>query len=247
MTTVNSFYYYTDAGDKTGPVNANQLRTLAKTGKIHSETKIETMEGKKCPARKVQGLVFANETLFPENEPSASGTAKIVLPSDDTKSVGTPPVSPISSTGSAAPPVAEPKQVDLTVDELRRRRQLLDHQIQARELAEAQTEAQTVGEDDSAAGLFGARPLRKIAQLLEFFAGFTILLQFFVVLAAAGLCFCYTAAIPIIIVGALVLMIDLLILRPILLTFAGIGRALNKTVEFQREMLEELHKMNHKN
>jgi len=52
-------YFYTDAnGQKQGPYSSGQLKELAKTGRITPETVIETDDGKKAKAGKVQGLAF---------------------------------------------------------------------------------------------------------------------------------------------------------------------------------------------
>ena len=59
-------YFYTDAsGQKQGPYSSGQLKELAKTGRITPETMIETEDGKKARAGKVQGLAF------PETPPTA--------------------------------------------------------------------------------------------------------------------------------------------------------------------------------
>ena len=68
---MSTWFYYDSNGQKQGPVTGGQLKGLAKTGQISSETVVETEDGKTAPARKVKGLTFV-ETPLPETEQSES-------------------------------------------------------------------------------------------------------------------------------------------------------------------------------
>lgn len=61
------FYYFID-GERKGPANAAQLKTLAALGKIVKETEIELEDGRRIQARKVKGLTFKGETPKTEVE-----------------------------------------------------------------------------------------------------------------------------------------------------------------------------------
>lgn len=51
-------YYYYNGENRQGPVDAKSIKALASSGIITRETIIENEDGKKCPASKVNGLVF---------------------------------------------------------------------------------------------------------------------------------------------------------------------------------------------
>jgi len=70
-TTMSTWYYYDNDGQKQGPYSGGQLKWLAKNGKISSETVVETEEGKTAPARKVKGLTFI-EAAQPKTSPAPS-------------------------------------------------------------------------------------------------------------------------------------------------------------------------------
>ena len=65
-------FYYFDADQRRGPVNAAQLRALAANGTITPETTIEA-GGRTLPARKIKGLEFAPAdppAVYPVEEPA---------------------------------------------------------------------------------------------------------------------------------------------------------------------------------
>lgn len=215
---MDKFYYYGESGQKNGPVNARQLRTLAKTGQIQCETMIQTEEGKKCPARKVQGLVFGTETLTPENEPSTGSTSKIILPPDDKKSGDTS--AHVRAKSHDTPPVQK-SPADLTLDELRKRRQRQHESTPNRAESEAET-ANHSPKNRPKWSLFGPRTLQSSAQTLNVFAGIFLILVVLVLLGGIIACFIaprpsYCAA------GTVFAVFCLLILRALFLFFAGIG------------------------
>ena len=55
---MSTWYYYDSNGQKQGPITGGQLKGLAKTGRITSDTIVETEHGKKARAGKVKGLTF---------------------------------------------------------------------------------------------------------------------------------------------------------------------------------------------
>ncbi len=61
-------FFYFDADQRRGPVNAAQLRALAANGTITPETTIEA-GGRTLPARKIKGLEFA-PAVYPVEEPA---------------------------------------------------------------------------------------------------------------------------------------------------------------------------------
>ena len=67
----STWFYYDNNGQKQGPVTGGQLKGLAKAGMITPETIVETEEGKKAPASKIQGLNFA-ETAQNDAQNTAS-------------------------------------------------------------------------------------------------------------------------------------------------------------------------------
>lgn len=229
---MDKFYYHGESGQKNGPVNARQLRTLAKTGQILRETIIETEEGKKCPARKVQGLVFGTESLVPENEPSTGGTAKIILPPDDKKSGDT---GAHASTKSHDAPPIQKSPADLTLDELRKRRQ------RQTDLAQNQAESvfetpDSLAENGSKWSLFGPRTLESTLQTLNVSAGIFLILVFVVLFG--GIIACFLAQCRLCCAAGTVLAIFcLLILRTVFLFFVGIGAALR---ESNAQILDEI-------
>ena len=71
------FFYLEKTGEKRGPVNAAQLKTLAANGTITPETVIEA-GGRTLPASKVKGLGFVPVTPppVPKPEPDKAGKEK---------------------------------------------------------------------------------------------------------------------------------------------------------------------------
>ena len=83
-------FYYMQDGSRRGPVNAAQLKALARQGIITPETQILTGDGRQSHARKIKGLEFAPAAVPP---PAPE-------PETDLYSVAAPPAAP--------PAVAEP-------------------------------------------------------------------------------------------------------------------------------------------
>lgn len=233
---MDSFYYYGENGQRSGPVNARQLRTLAKTGQIRHETIIETEEGKKCPARKVQGLTFGTEPLTKESEPSSGGTAKIVLPPDEKKSGDTVPHT-APKTGEipqSAQSALKKSPADLSLDELRQRR--------LRRVESASETSDVENEEPAAMGFFGPRPLEGVERLLELFAGITVILMILVPPALLLLWLLHKISLVTALAVSAGSIFYLLILRIILLFFAGAGRSLRSLAESNAELLEVIRK-----
>ena len=53
---MSNWYYYTQAGERIGPITVATLKLLAKQGNITPETVIENNDGKAALAGKVRGL-----------------------------------------------------------------------------------------------------------------------------------------------------------------------------------------------
>jgi len=93
---MSTWHYYNEYGEKIGPVTGGQLYGLAKRGRIHSGTVIETEEGKILPARKVKGLKFVDAP-----QPSAAPVAANSNPAD----LPPPPIpTPFMPTGGQTMP-----------------------------------------------------------------------------------------------------------------------------------------------
>lgn len=76
-------WYYYEKGIKTGPINSEQLKYLAKSGSILQDTIIETSDGRRVYASAINGLVFESgveEQTYESQEPENSGGNQI--PSD---------------------------------------------------------------------------------------------------------------------------------------------------------------------
>ena len=103
-----NWYYYDNNGQKQGPVTGGQLKGLANAGMITPETVVETEEGKKAPARKVQGLTFvcppsdipSTMPVKVENAPHVpqpvSPSPFIAVPTQQSPVVPAPNVSPLT-------------------------------------------------------------------------------------------------------------------------------------------------------
>ena len=76
---MSTWYYYDNNGQKQGPVTGGQLKGLARAGRITPETVVENEEGKSVPARKIQGLTFA-EAMQSEIKPSAEPNTYATTP-----------------------------------------------------------------------------------------------------------------------------------------------------------------------
>ncbi len=102
------FFYFVD-GERKGPTNAAQLKTLAALGKISKETEIELGDGRRVPARKIKGLVFKGETPETKVEEATDagdiyGVVEPTSPTGPTASTGpTAPTGPTSPTGPTLP------------------------------------------------------------------------------------------------------------------------------------------------
>ena len=82
------FFYYKD-GVKTGPVNAEYLKKLARDGVITSETIIEDERGRRVAASKVSGL-FSNEPLQTFETTIPPVPPPVYTPSENTPYENTP-------------------------------------------------------------------------------------------------------------------------------------------------------------
>jgi hypothetical protein len=60
-----NWFCYDSNGPKRGPYSGEQVKWLAKNGKLTPETIIETIDGKTIQAGKVKGLVFIETPLLP--------------------------------------------------------------------------------------------------------------------------------------------------------------------------------------
>lgn len=96
------FFYFVD-GERKGPTNAAQLKTLAALGKISKETEIELGDGRRVPARKIKGLVFKGETPETKVE-EATDAGDIYGVAEPTSPTGpTSPTAPTAPTGPTSP------------------------------------------------------------------------------------------------------------------------------------------------
>jgi hypothetical protein len=72
---MSNWYYYDNNGQKQCPISGGKLKGLSLQGVITPETIVENEEGKSVPARKVQGLTFADVVQSESaNAELASGT-----------------------------------------------------------------------------------------------------------------------------------------------------------------------------
>lgn len=83
------FYYFID-GERKGPVDAAQLKSLAALGIITEETEIEC-DGRRVEARKIRGLEFGDKTPVDSER------------CDDKPAAPTPPPPPAEASSSSAP------------------------------------------------------------------------------------------------------------------------------------------------
>ena len=75
-----AFYYYVP--DKTGPVDLQTLRHLAKAGVINRETIIEDQSGRKYYARQIPELFEAAVPVPPTTTPTPNNETPPPLPTD---------------------------------------------------------------------------------------------------------------------------------------------------------------------
>lgn len=101
-----NFYFYAD-GQKKGPVDASQLRELAKTGAITETTILELDDGRQYRAEKVNGLAFKkSEPQTPTfSPPPQSVPVGFVVPQ---------PVQPVESPESVSPSSPQPSTISPT-------------------------------------------------------------------------------------------------------------------------------------
>jgi len=61
---MRNWYYYTQPGEKIGPISVEELKNLASQGVITIKTVIENYQGHKFVAGTLNGLVFPKESLL---------------------------------------------------------------------------------------------------------------------------------------------------------------------------------------
>jgi hypothetical protein len=68
---MTNWYYFDNNGQKQGPINSAQLKTLAANGLVTPTTTILTEDGKGSVAGKIKGLEFPQESVYSVEQPTS--------------------------------------------------------------------------------------------------------------------------------------------------------------------------------